>query len=921
MKRFLLLFFVIACSYVNVLAQKSVTASFRVDTAYGCAPITVKFTNTSTGNAENWYWEFGDGTNSGQPSPTHVYSKPGRYNAKLVVYNSLGEVDSAYLTGVTDGIYSLPFSAMPGQHLYCGQPTKLSTGSENSTVNQLMSFLWSTGATSPAITVSQPGVYSVGVNGCGQSFSDTVDVVDASAGMSLSLDSVYWQNVNAHVKFKYQIPFDNRAASSIKIDYGDGDHTYNFYPGAENRFYTHAGNFRASITGTMLPGANDGNCDTAVYLDFNIRESYVKRSSWSGKDTTLTSGQKLILRAGTPGASYIWSQFGNTLSTDSMFTVTTEGYYQLTTTKDGDVGTEGINVHFRQPFMAAMVSASLDFCGLTSFSDMSNSNPYPIVKRTWYFGDGVIDTTSADPTHQYALDGHYQVMLVVQNSNGITDTAYGTPNLPEYPAIRLPNDTTIEKGSSVYLTDLNANTYDYTWSTGETGYSINVTESGLYSVTGVTRCPSVIRRDSIYVTIDDLTIQINQGATSYCGDSTMLTAVISGTPDNYSYSWNTGDTATSIRVAVPGFYTFIVKDQNGDFRKTVSAYIEHVPRFQVVLQPVNGDDHLIEALIDSSSVASGYSFRWLKNSEQLTLPVGQNTLQLTDSGYYEVIVTDNTSSCTSTSAPYYLYGSGYGGEVIIPDSTITGNDSLAINTSFAHDFNTTNIFTVQLTLKDAGARTTGLQQEDIIDLRSMPGTSRNVSMNVFLSDTLACATNYAVRVVASSPADTTAWSEQFSVTNQPPQPVITQRGDSLFTSGKYNLQWYLNDEAIEGATSAAYRASASGVYKVVSMNGNDCSGKSAALSVIITATTDVTLNGNKVKAYPNPSEGEVYLRFEKPLQKAVNINVYNHNGSVVYTRSSMQQIQPLDLSGLPKGFYVIELSVSGTKKTLSVILQ
>jgi hypothetical protein len=286
-----------------------------------------------------------------------------------------------------------------------------------------------------------------------------------------------------------------------------------------------------------------------------------------------------------------------------------------------------------------------------------------------------------------------------------------------------------------------------------------------------------------------------------------------------------------------------------------------------------------------------------------------------------VIVTDNTSSCTSTSAPYYLSGSGYGGEVIIPDSTITGNDSLAVNTSFAHDFNTTNIFTVQLTLKDAGARTTGLQQEDIIDLRSMPGTSRNVSMNVFLSDTLACATNYAVRVVASSPADTTAWSEQFSVTNQPPQPVITQRGDSLFTSGKYNLQWYLNDKAIEGATAAAYRANVNGVYKVTSMNGNDCFSKSAALSLVITSAIDVTLNGNKVKAYPNPSEGEVYLRFEKPLQKAVNINVYNHNGSVVYTRSTMQQIQPLDLSGLPKGFYVIELSVNGTKKTLSLILQ
>jgi hypothetical protein len=260
-------------------------------------------------------------------------------------------------------------------------------------------------------------------------------------------------------------------------------------------------------------------------------------------------------------------------------------------------------------------------------------------------------------------------------------------------------------------------------------------------------------------------------------------------------------------------------------------------------------------------------------------------------------------------------------EVIIPDSTITGNDSLAVNASFGHDFNAGNVFTVQLTLKDPGARTTGLQPDEVINLSSMPGTSGEVSMSVPLSDTLGCATNYAVRVLSSSPADTTGWSQQFTVKNQPPQPVITQRGDSLFTSGKYNWQWYFNEAPVEGATAATYRARSKGSYRVESLNGNGCSSKSAPVSVVITAIDDVVLNGNKVKVYPNPSEGEVYLQFEKPLLKAVIIKVYSLDGRVVYTRTTTHQLQPLDLSNLPGGFYLVELTVDGKKKTLSLILQ
>ncbi|PWV49731.1 T9SS type A sorting domain-containing protein [Chitinophaga sp. S165] len=87
------------------------------------------------------------------------------------------------------------------------------------------------------------------------------------------------------------------------------------------------------------------------------------------------------------------------------------------------------------------------------------------------------------------------------------------------------------------------------------------------------------------------------------------------------------------------------------------------------------------------------------------------------------------------------------------------------------------------------------------------------------------------------------------------------------------------------------------------------------------AAGEATLGIHKVKAFPNPSKGQVYLQFENPLPKAVVVKVYNLNGRLMYNRTTTQQLQSLDLSNLPKGYYLIELTGYDQKKVLSLILQ
>ncbi|TAJ45304.1 hypothetical protein CUJ86_00725 [Methanofollis fontis] len=72
-------------------------AVFTATPTTGTAPLTVTFTDLSTGNITAWAWDFGDGATSIEQNPTHVYVNAGTYVANLTVTGPLGN-DSAVAT-------------------------------------------------------------------------------------------------------------------------------------------------------------------------------------------------------------------------------------------------------------------------------------------------------------------------------------------------------------------------------------------------------------------------------------------------------------------------------------------------------------------------------------------------------------------------------------------------------------------------------------------------------------------------------------------------------------------------------------------------------------------------------------------------------------------------------------------------------
>lgn len=95
----------IKTNYISITGTGAPVADFSASTTTGDAPLSVNFTDLSTGSPSSWSWAFGDGGTSSAQNPSYVYNNPGTYNVSLTATNgcgSDGETKVAYIT-VTGG--------------------------------------------------------------------------------------------------------------------------------------------------------------------------------------------------------------------------------------------------------------------------------------------------------------------------------------------------------------------------------------------------------------------------------------------------------------------------------------------------------------------------------------------------------------------------------------------------------------------------------------------------------------------------------------------------------------------------------------------------------------------------------------------------------------------------------------------------
>jgi PKD repeat protein len=83
--------------YILATPPNPLKANFMAENKAGQSPLMVTFTDHSNVSVKvpsypainSWMWDFGDGTNSNQKNPNHLYKNAGHYNVTLTVSNSI----------------------------------------------------------------------------------------------------------------------------------------------------------------------------------------------------------------------------------------------------------------------------------------------------------------------------------------------------------------------------------------------------------------------------------------------------------------------------------------------------------------------------------------------------------------------------------------------------------------------------------------------------------------------------------------------------------------------------------------------------------------------------------------------------------------------------------------------------------------
>ena len=159
--------------YITVTTWRPPVAAFSASPTSGAAPLTVAFTDASTGSPTSGSWNFGDGSNSTVQNPVHTYSAAGNYTVSLTVSNAGGTnttTKTDYIVVTTSAPPVAAFSASPtsGAAPLTVAFTDASTGSptsgswnfgdgSNSTVQNPVHTYSAAGNYTVSLTVSNAG--------------------------------------------------------------------------------------------------------------------------------------------------------------------------------------------------------------------------------------------------------------------------------------------------------------------------------------------------------------------------------------------------------------------------------------------------------------------------------------------------------------------------------------------------------------------------------------------------------------------------------------------------------------------------------------------------------------------------------------------------------------------------------------------
>lgn len=407
-------------NYITVTPKP--TAAFSANILSACPGTTpISFTNSSSG-AVSYLWDFGDGTTSTLANPSHVYNQSGRMSVTLIATNSLGCQDiqtiSQYIT-----IFPQPDATISSTTTSSCDPTTPFQFSNNANA---LSWLWNfgDGSTSnqqnPSHTYSNSGNYTVTLsvtNSFGCTNRDTLaqPIVIGTRGWSNFTSSDTTGCAPQSISFYNP----NAGLASSFWDFGDGSTSTQATP---NHTYVLPGTYTVTLVVTTTSGCVDTIRKTN-YITLGIRPepsfTFTPNSGCGPLTVSFTN-------TSTNFVSCQWWFGDGTTSTDinPVHTYTAGGVFSVTLKCWGANGCVK-NVTIRNIITVTTTQAIFNGSPRVGCPPLTTNfnalTPTSGVNFEWHFGDGTTSTLQ-NPTHTYNTAGTFDVMLIVSDSLGCTDT-------------------------------------------------------------------------------------------------------------------------------------------------------------------------------------------------------------------------------------------------------------------------------------------------------------------------------------------------------------------------------------------------------------------------------------------------------------------------------------------------------------------
>lgn len=657
-------------------------------------------------------WDFRDGSPHGSgPSPSHTYTAPGIYNAKVTIVTSNGCTDTGIVT-IAIGKKPVASYTMSPTHICAGR----SVSFKSTTTDTVDLYMWDFGdgsmANGPTMTTAVhvytlPGIFTTSLQvqqfGCVGPVVTKTDTVDSP---------------NAVINLVYNcIPANEVTLKDYSL--GDDTHLWQFGDLTTSTVsnVVHAYSSLASYTVTLSTYNIKSGCRDTARVIVDLRRPTMQ---FTGTKLQLCRDQidtfnANVFGSATPVSMYKWlvdgfakdssgprfiTKFSTTgPHTISLIVTDSHGCYDtLTKTNYVLVAKPINNFSFTPttgcgPMMVNFTDASTDVTGIA----LANYN--------WTFGDGGTNTAGGPtPSHLYVNSGVYSVKTIVTDVLGCSDTLTNSTKVTVYRPMSQfsASATSVCRNRNVHFNNTSTLATSYLWSFGDGGTSTVVapdhiyTTSGLFTVTLVAfeshGCTDTLTKTN-YINVNPSPTASFTQSDSFAVCPPLNVKFTNTSTGATSYSWAFGDGSFSVVTSpsepyiLPGAYIPRLVAKNA-FACSDTAYgsvsiFGYKGAFKYT--PVTGCSPL-KVQFKATLGTIAYT-TWDFSDGNTSGPSLSDTIShiYVTPGYYipKLILTD-TSGCSSFS----IGADTIKVDTLIPDFTVLPNPVCVNNSAVFHDIST-----------------------------------------------------------------------------------------------------------------------------------------------------------------------------------------------------------------------------------------